>query len=333
MSHEPRLAGKTILITAAAQGIGRASALACAKEGAHVIATDINFSLLEELPKLSKHIQIEHLDVCDAQAIKSLASRTPALDVLFNCAGMVHHGSVLECDDDAWALSFNVNVTSMHRMIRAFLPGMLERAKTTLSKHIQIEHLDVCDAQAIKSLASRTPALDVLFNCAGMVHHGSVLECDDDAWALSFNVNVTSMHRMIRAFLPGMLERAKTTRSASIINTASIASSIKGLPNRYAYGASKAAVVGLTKALAADFVGQGLRCNALCPGTVDTPSLRGRIAAAPDPVAAEKNFIARQPIGRLATVDDITPMVVFLASDESRYITGQNLSVDGGISI
>jgi 2-keto-3-deoxy-L-fuconate dehydrogenase len=253
MSHEPRLAGKTILITAAAQGIGRASALACAKEGAHVIATDINFSLLEELPKLSKHIQIEHLDVCDAQAIKSLASRTPALDVLFNCAGMVHHGSVLECDDDAWALSFNVNVTSMHRMIRAFLPGMLERAKTT--------------------------------------------------------------------------------RSASIINTASIASSIKGLPNRYAYGASKAAVVGLTKALAADFVGQGLRCNALCPGTVDTPSLRGRIAAAPDPVAAEKNFIARQPIGRLATVDDITPMVVFLASDESRYITGQNLSVDGGISI
>ena len=253
MSTALRLAGKTILITAAAQGIGRASALACAQEGAKVIATDINMALLQDLPSLSDRIQVEQLDVCDPEQIKGLAARSPALDVLFNCAGMVHHGTVLECPDDDWNLSFNLNVTSMHRMIRAFLPAMLERAKTT--------------------------------------------------------------------------------RSASIINTASIASSIKGLPNRYAYGATKAAVIGLTKAMAADFVGQGLRCNTLCPGTVDTPSLRGRIAASPDPMAAEKNFIARQPIGRLATVDDITPMVVFLASDESRYITGQNLSVDGGISI
>lgn len=253
MSATSRLQGKHMLITAAAQGIGRASALACAREGASVIATDINQSLLQELAALSPNIHVELLDV-----------REPA---------------------------------------------------------------------QIKALAARTAPLDVLFNCAGMVHNGSVLECSDTDWAMSFDLNVTSMHSMIRAFLPGMLERAQQTQSASIINMASMASSIKGFPNRYAYGATKAAVIGLSKAIAADFVAKGLRCNTLCPGTVDTPSLRGRIAASPDPVAAEKNFIARQPIGRLATVDDITPMVVFLASDESRFVTGRNLLVDGGVTI
>lgn len=167
-----------------------------------------------------------------------------------------------------------------------------------------------------------------------MVANGSLLACTEEDWDRSFDLNVKSMYRMTRAFLPGMLRHAKDTgRSVSIINMASMASSIKGFANRCAYGATKAAVIGLTKSLAADFVQQGVRANALCPGTVDTPSLRGRIAASADPLQAEKDFIARQPMGRLATVDDITPLVVFLASDESRFVTGQNLLVDGGVTI
>jgi 2-keto-3-deoxy-L-fuconate dehydrogenase len=249
-----RLQGKTMLITAAAQGIGRASALACAAEGAQVIATDINAAMLATLAQSDPAIRTEHLDVRDSAAVLALAQRLGPLDALFNCAGMVANGSLLECSEDDWDLSFDLNVKSMYRMTRAFLPGMLGRARDT-------------------------------------------------------------------------------GNSVSIINMASMASSIKGFTNRCAYGATKAAVIGLTKSLAADFVKQGVRANALCPGTVDTPSLRGRIAAAADPVQAEKDFIARQPVGRLATVDDITPLVVFLASDESRFVTGQNLLVDGGVTI
>lgn len=252
--HEGRLKGKTVLITAAAQGIGRASALACAAEGARVIATDINAPLLEQLAAEHAGIEVVTLDVRNGDAVQALALRSPALDVLFNCAGMVANGSLLDCSEADWDLSFDLNVKSMFRMTRAFLPGMLEHART---------------------------------------HDASV----------------------------------------SIINMASMASSIKGFANRCAYGATKAAVIGLTKSLAADYVKQGLRANALCPGTVDTPSLRGRIASAADPVQAEKDFIARQPMGRLATVDDITPMVVYLASDESRFVTGQALLVDGGVTI
>ena len=252
--HEGRLKGKTVLITAAAQGIGRASALACAAEGARVIATDITAPLLQQLAAEHAGIEVVTLDVRDDAAVQALAQRSPALDVLFNCAGMVANGSLLDCSEADWDLSFDLNVKSMFRMTRAFLPGMLEHAQ----------------AQA-----------------------GSV----------------------------------------SVINMASMASSIKGFANRCAYGATKAAVIGLTKSLAADYVKQGLRANALCPGTVDTPSLRGRIASAADPVQAEKDFIARQPMGRLATVDDITPMVVYLASDESRFVTGQALLVDGGVTI
>jgi len=247
-----RLQAKRILITAAGQGIGRASALACAREGAQVIATDINAVLLASL---------------------------------------------------------------------ADMPG------------IQTEVLDVRDAKAIAALAQRLPTLDVLFNCAGIVPNGTVLECSESDWDLAFDLNVKSMYRMVQAFLPAMLERAKVTDGASIINMASMASSIKGFPNRFAYGASKAAVIGLTKAIAADYVKAGLRCNAVCPGTVDTPSLRQRIASAPDPVEAEKNFLARQPTGRLATAEEIAPMVVYLASDESRMVTGQALLVDGGATI
>jgi 2-keto-3-deoxy-L-fuconate dehydrogenase len=249
-----RLTGKTVLITAAAQGIGRASALACAAEGARVIATDINQSLLERFAAEHAGIETAWLDVRDNEAVLALAQRTPALDALFNCAGMVANGSVLECSEADWDLSFDLNVKSMFRMTRAFMPAMLDKAKT-----------------------------------------------------------------------PGV--------SVSVINMASMASSIKGFVNRCAYGATKAAVIGLTKSLAADYVKQGLRANALCPGTVDTPSLRGRIASAADPVQAEKDFIARQPMGRLATVDDITPMVVYLASDESRFVTGQALLVDGGVTV
>ena len=249
-----RLQGKTVLITAAAQGIGRASALACAAEGAKVIATDINEALLATLQAENRTIDVALLDVRSQAAVEALAARLPALDVLFNCAGMVANGSLLDCTEADWDLSFDLNVKSMFRMTRAFLPTMLAKAKAEQG-------------------------------------------------------------------------------SASVINMASMASSIKGFANRAAYGATKAAVIGMTKSLAADFVKDGLRANALCPGTVDTPSLRGRINSAADPVQAEKDFIARQPMGRLATVADIAPMVVYLASDESRFVSGQTLLVDGGVTI
>ncbi|KRD26900.1 NAD(P)-dependent oxidoreductase [Acidovorax sp. Root267] len=249
-----RLQGKTILITAAGQGIGRASALACAREGAQVIATDLNPALLARLAQDGAGLTTHVLDVRDSAAVVALAAQLPALDGLFNCAGYVHNGSVLECDEAAWDFSMDLNVKGAYRVARAFLPGMLAR-----------------------------------------------------------------------------MERAGT--SGSIVNMASMASSIKGFPNRFVYGASKAAVIGMSKSIAADFARVGLRCNALCPGTVDTPSLRERIAGAADPVQAEKDFIARQPLGRLATVDDIAPQVVYLLSDESRFVTGQAVLVDGGVTI
>ncbi|RQP24881.1 SDR family oxidoreductase [Piscinibacter terrae] len=248
-----RLKGKTLLITAAGQGIGRASAIACLREGARVIATDVRADLLDRLA-------------------------TEA-------------------------------------------PGMLTST------------LDVRDPSAVEACARVLPPLDGLFNCAGFVHEGSVLDCDEAAWDFSLELNVKSMYRTTRAFLPGMLDKAAQGASPAILNMASMASSIKGFPNRFVYGVTKAAVIGLTKSIAADFVARGIRCNALCPGTVDTPSLRQRIANAPDPVQAEKNFIARQPMGRLATVDDISPMVVYLLSDESRFVTGQAVLVDGGVTI
>jgi len=244
-----RLRDKAILVTAAGQGMGRASALALAAEGARVIATDISADLL------------------------------------------------------------------------AGLDG------------IETAVLDVTDPAAIEAIAARVGPLDGLFNCAGVVANGTLLDLTDKDWDFSVALNVTSMVRLTRALLPGMLARAREVGTASILNMASMASAIKGFPNRTAYGATKGAVLGLTKAIAADFVKQGIRCNALCPGTVDTPSLRGRIAAAADPVQAEKDFVARQPMGRLATVDDITPMVIYLLSDESRFVTGQALLVDGGVTI
>jgi len=194
---------------------------------------------------------------------------------------------------------------------------------------IRTRALDVTDESAINKLAAEVGPVDVLFNCAGIVHHGSILDATTKDWDQAFAVNTKSMFLVSKAFIPGMLKKGK----GSIINMASVASSLKGLPNRFVYGASKAAVIGLTKAIAADFVARGIRCNAICPGTVDTPSLQGRINAFADPVQARKDFVARQPMGRLGTVDDIMGILVFLASDESLFATGNAYSIDGGMTI
>lgn len=243
-----RLEGKVALITAAGQGIGRASARAMAAEGAQVYATDVNATALE------------------------------------------HYAGVA---------------------------GITVRA------------LDVLDDKAVAKTIGELPPLSILFNCAGYVHNGTVLDCTPKDWEFSFNLNVRSMYMTIKSALPRMLANG----GGSIINMASVAGSIKGIPNRFAYGASKAAVIGLTKSVAADFVTRGIRCNAIAPGTVDTPSLHERINAQADPVEARKAFIARQPMGRLAKPEEIAPIVVFLASDESAFATGNVYPVDGGMTI
>ena len=244
-----RLKGKRILVTAAAQGIGQAIARACAAEDAEVTASDVNETLLKS----------------ELDGVEGIATR----------------------------------------------------------------RLDVLDPAAIVACAAELGAIDGLMNVAGYVHNGSVLDSSEEDWDFGFALNVTAMFRMIRAFLPGMLEKG----GGSIVNMASVASSLRGLPNRCVYGASKAAVIGLTKSVAADYVGQGLRCNAICPGTVQSPSLDGRIAAFDDPVAARKAFIARQPMGRLGQPEEIASLTVYLASDESAFTTGTALVVDGGLCL
>jgi 2-keto-3-deoxy-L-fuconate dehydrogenase len=194
--------------------------------------------------------------------------------------------------------------------------------------------LDVLDDAAVTALLDELPPLQILFNCAGYVHHGTILDCLPKDWEFSFNLNARAMYVAIRAALPRMLAHHDSTgQGASIINMASIAGSTKGLPNRFAYGASKAAVVGLTKSVAADYVQRGVRCNAIAPGTVDTPSLAQRIDAFADPVEARRMFIARQPMGRLAKPEEIAPMIVFLASDEAAFVTGNVYACDGGMTI
>jgi 2-keto-3-deoxy-L-fuconate dehydrogenase len=241
-----RLDGKRALVTAAGQGIGWASAVMMAREGAAVTATDIN---------------PERLAALEAEGIDA-------------------------------------------------------------------RRLDVRDPQGIVAAVDAVGALDVLFNCAGFVASGTVLDLDDQGWALSMDLNLTAMFRMCRAFLPGMIAAG----GGSIINMASVASSIVGVPNRCVYGASKAGVIGLTKSIAADFVGQGIRCNAIAPGTVESPSLRERMAATGDAARAREMFVARQPMGRLGTPEEIAALVVYLASDESAFTTGQVHVVDGGMT-
>jgi len=193
-------------------------------------------------------------------------------------------------------------------------------------EHVNTVVLDVTDAQQISDAGDQFGRINVLFNCAGIVHNGSILECSEQDWDQAFAVNVQSMYRLIRAFLPGMVSRG----GGSIINMASVASSIAGVPSRFAYSASKAAVIGLTKSVAADFVAEGIRCNAICPGTVDTPSLADRINQAEDPSAARAAFMARQPLGRLGTAEEIAALALYLASDESAYTTGTTHVIDGG---
>ncbi|MFM8991389.1 MAG: SDR family oxidoreductase [Alphaproteobacteria bacterium] len=243
-----RLQGKKALITAAAQGIGRASALAFAREGAQVVATDVNEARLREL---------------------------------------------------------------------AGTPG------------IAIRRLDVTDKAAIEACAAEVGAVDVLFNCAGYVAGGTILECDDKAWDFSNDINVRAMFWMTRAFLPAMIANG----GGSVVNMSSVASSVKGVVNRFVYGTTKAAVIGMTKSVAADFIKQNIRCNAICPGTVQTPSLDDRINSAADPVEARKAFIARQPLGRLGSAEEIAALALYLASDESAYTTGTIHVIDGGLTL
>lgn len=198
--------------------------------------------------------------------------------------------------------------------------------------------LDVTDGAAVAAYAEELGQIDVLANIAGFVHHGTVLECDEAAWDFSFNLNVTSMHRMIQGFLPGMVERAESIgKTTSIINMSSGASSVKGVPNRYVYGATKAAVIGMTKSIAIDFAAKQVRCNAICPGTVESPSLEERLQALGEQVGsydkAYQSFLSRQPMGRIARADEIAALAAFLASDETGFVTGAEHKIDGGWTI
>jgi NAD(P)-dependent dehydrogenase (short-subunit alcohol dehydrogenase family) len=244
-----RLEGKKIIVTAAGQGIGKATAIAFHNEGAHVTATDLNDKTLADLNKEYPNIKVKTLDSTDNNAILEFVKTLDKVDVLFNAVGFVHHGSILDCEEKDWDFSFNVNVKAMYFMCKAILPIMVKQ------------------------------------------------------------------------------------NGGSIINISSIASSLKGLPNRFVYGASKAATIGLTKAIASDFVKQNIRCNSIAPGTVFSPSWQDRVNQSPDPIQAKKDFIARQPMGRLGTAEEIASMAIYLAGDESTFTTGNTFSVDGGMTI
>ena len=244
-----RLEGKKIIVTAAGQGIGKATAIAFHNEGADVIATDLNDKTLADLNKEYPNINVHTLDSTDNSAILEFVKTLDKVDVLFNAVGFVHHGTILDCEEKDWDFSFDVNIKAMYFMCKAIIPLMVKQ------------------------------------------------------------------------------------NGGSIINISSIASSLKGLPNRFVYGASKAAIIGLTKSIASDFVKQNIRCNSIAPGTVFSPSWQERVNQSPDPVQAKKDFIARQPMGRLGTAEEIASMAIYLAGDESTFTTGNTFSVDGGMTI
>jgi 3-hydroxybutyrate dehydrogenase len=244
-----RLKDKNIVVTAAGQGIGRATAIAFNNEGANVYATDINDQTLETLNKEYPNIKVKNLDSTNKKAVEEFSTSLDQVDVLFNAVGFVHHGTILECDEKDWDFSFNVNIKSMYFMTKSILPKMIKQNK------------------------------------------------------------------------------------GSIINISSIASSLRGLPNRFVYGTTKAAIIGFTKSIASDFIKNNIRCNAIAPGTVHTPSWEGRVQSANDPVQAKKDFIARQPMGRLGTPEEIASLAIYLASDESEFVTGVTHAIDGGMSI
>ena len=244
-----RLEGKKIVVTAAGQGIGKATAIAFHNEGAHVIAKDLNDKTLADLNKEYPNIKVKTLDSTNNNAILDFVKTLDEVNVLFNAVGFVHHGTILDCEEKDWDFSFDVNIKSMYFMCKAILPLMVKQ------------------------------------------------------------------------------------NGGSIINVSSIASSLKGLPNRFVYGASKAAIIGLTKSIASDFVKQNIRCNSIAPGTVFSPSWQDRVNQSPDPVQAKKDFIARQPMGRLGTAEEIASMAIYLAGDESTFTTGNTFSVDGGMTI
>ena len=244
-----RLEGKKIIVTAAGQGIGKATAIAFHNEGASVTATDLNDKTLADLNKEYPNINVQTLDSTDNKAILEFVKTLDKVDVLFNAVGFVHHGTILDCEEKDWDFSFDVNIKAMYFMCKAIIPLMIKQ------------------------------------------------------------------------------------NGGSIINISSIASSLKGLPNRFVYGASKAAIIGLTKSIASDFVKQNIRCNSIAPGTVFSPSWQDRVNQSPDPVQAKKDFIARQPMGRLGTAEEIAAMAIYLAGDESTFTTGNTFSVDGGMTI
>ena len=244
-----RLEGKKIIVTAAGQGIGKATAIAFHNEGADVIATDLNDKTLADLNKEYPNVKVNTLDSTDNNAILEFVKTLDKVDVLFNAVGFVHHGTILDCEEKDWDFSFDVNIKAMYFMCKAIIPLMVKQ------------------------------------------------------------------------------------NGGSIINISSIASSLKGLPNRFVYGASKAAIIGLTKSIASDFVKQNIRCNSIAPGTVFSPSWQDRVNQSPDPVQAKKDFIARQPMGRLGTAEEIASMAIYLAGDESTFTTGNTFSVDGGMTI
>ena len=244
-----RLEGKKIIVTAAGQGIGKATAIAFHNEGANVTATDLNDKTLADLNKEYPNINVHTLDSTDNNAILEFVKTLEKVDVLFNAVGFVHHGTILDCEEKDWDFSFDVNIKAMYFMCKAIIPLMVKQ------------------------------------------------------------------------------------NGGSIINISSIASSLKGLPNRFVYGASKAAIIGLTKSIASDFVKQNIRCNSIAPGTVFSPSWQDRVKQSPDPVQAKKDFIARQPMGRLGTAEEIASMAIYLAGDESTFTTGNTFSVDGGMTI